>query len=100
MRRNYGIVQNHISYVLKEYAEGNSVYSIARSLGCSHVSVLRAISKYRKSAKHNTNMLKDKLELVLYLRDSGKSLREISKIVGHSISSIHNLLQSMQNAIY
>jgi transposase-like protein len=93
MRKNYGIVQNHINYVLQEYAGGNSVYSIARELGCSHVSVLRAISKYKKDTKHNTNMLKDKIELVIYLRNSGKSLREISKIVGHSISSIHNLLQ-------
>ncbi len=94
---NYGVVEKNISRVKLWLEEGLSGKQIARNLGCKSASVYKKIREHNLINTHKCdvdydNLLKDKLDIVVQLFESGHSINSIAKTVGHAQPSICALL--------
>lgn len=96
MSQNFRCI-DHKDYILTEIKSGRSRRSIAKELGYSSVTIGNFAKCYGLGCKcnwDNENLLRNKLDDVLELRDSGHTIRDIARILGHGHCSISRLLKS------
>jgi len=94
-----GDLADHAQTILTLFDQGFSAYKISQQIGISKPTVLRFLKKNGKdtSLKNKVdvnNLLKDKIDQVLSMYESGQNQNEIAKITGHRQVSIHRLLKS------
>ena len=95
---HYGDTDKFVSEILKQFKQGKSAYSIAKKLPISKYTVLRilkaqGIDTGAKRKRDDTNLLKDKKDLVIQLYKDGKTQDEIGEITGHTGPSVCKILQ-------
>lgn len=90
-KRDWGHIESDIIKLSKKY----SILSISKKFSISRDTVRRILKKNAAYTKKcNSQILLDEadIEKIFYLRNNGMTLKEISKIVNRSISSICKLL--------
>lgn len=92
-----GNLEDYEEKILNLYSSGLSIYKVSLELKLSEPSVKRILKKNKVKIQNSVtfdkdNLLKDKLIQVINLYNEGKNTTEISKIVGHSDSSVWRLL--------
>lgn len=95
--KNYGNSEQHKDKVIELLNLGYGSYKIGKELNIPKCTILRWLKSwgYDLSAKRKDdpdNMLKDKLEIVKILFESGKSCSKIAKELGYNEVSVMRLL--------
>ncbi len=97
--KNYGKKHEYKDLVIKLFGDGQSVYSISKQIDISNSTVNKWLQEwgYDTSKKFtvdkNKPLLKDRVDEVIQLYQSGLSQGEISKKLGYSNSQICRLLK-------
>lgn len=90
-KRDWEHIENNIIELSKQY----SILSISKKLSISRDTVRRILKKnaaYTRKCNSQILLNEADIEKIFYLRNNGMTLKEISKIVNRSISSIGKLL--------
>ena len=95
---NYGVVKKNKDKILAWIEEGWSSRAIAKELGCAKSSVQTKLLKWgiktnHKSKRDDDNLLKDKESEAIELYNSGMSINEVGKTLGHTGPSVAVLLR-------
>jgi intein-encoded DNA endonuclease-like protein len=93
-----GKVEDYKNEIIEKFNSGLSCYRISKDLGISKPAVIRNLKKWgfdtsKKSKVDPNNLLKDKLDQVIKLYDSGMTIHAISVKLGHHNDHVKKLLE-------